>query len=112
MIWGFLEWDDDCEGLIRTVACEEEWRRCDESNTMVQWGVFDVTEGWEVPPPASLAWEVVIAKAGTWPSKELVEAQVAAWLGFLPDHIEIEVTVEKCSSVGGFAGEHSACRSL
>jgi hypothetical protein len=46
------------------------------------------------------------------PYKELVEAQVAAWPGFPPDCVAVNVFVEVHSSVGDLVREHSACRSL
>jgi hypothetical protein len=35
------------------VAGEAEWRACEASNNVVQWGVADATGGWEATPPTS-----------------------------------------------------------
>jgi hypothetical protein len=94
------------------MACEDEWKWHEAVNDAVQWGVTDATKGWEVTPPASPVGGVDVAGAGTWSSHdELVNARVAAWPGFPPDYVKIEVTIEKHSSVGGLVGEYSTCRS-
>jgi hypothetical protein len=106
-----LGWDNDCEGLMRTIAREEGWKECEAQNDAVQCGAE--ATGWEATPSASPVSRVDVAEAGIWPTpEELVDAWVAAWPGFPPDHVAVEVSVEVHSDVGDLAEGHSACRSL
>jgi hypothetical protein len=110
------EWDDGCPGLVEILARETEWKAQESSNDVVQWGVSGV-DGWEVTSSASPveeAWPgiVVDERCGTWPSSsEIVLTHADGW-PILSANIEggIEVTIEVCTDIGEFQGEHSACR--
>jgi hypothetical protein len=114
---GLLEWDDACDGLVRTVAREEEWKDREAQNDAVQWGVGAI--GWEVTPPASPVsqvdvprfrpWAVTseqIAQGRTWPTEE----EDLADRDRLAGRMQVEVSVEVHSSVGDLIEEHTACR--
>jgi hypothetical protein len=40
----FVEWDDDCEGLVRMIAREKEWKKCQAFNDVIDWGKKDGSE--------------------------------------------------------------------
>jgi hypothetical protein len=104
-----LGWDDDCLGLVRTLAREAEWRAREAHNDAVaaHWEV-DPSDGWGNTPPVSPVQQGL----GDWPSQEaLVDVEVAAWPHFPPDTLAIEVTVEIRSSIGDLVEEHPTCRS-
>jgi hypothetical protein len=58
-------WDNECEGLTRTIAREYEWRVREVHNDDVEWGVE--ATGWDVTPPASPVAGMGIASTGPWP---------------------------------------------
>jgi hypothetical protein len=110
------EWDDDCPGLVETLAREVEWKDREAHNEAVQWGVSS-TDGWGATPSASPveeAWPGMVADehSGNWPSVlEVVPTRADGW----PDlscNVEggVEVTVEVVTDVGKIQGEHSTCR--
>jgi hypothetical protein len=116
-----LEWDDDCEGLIRTIAREKEWEDHQAQNDAVQWGTLTPGAGWEETPPASLVfqdgipqfgpWGLMaeqVAQGGTWPTEEELHAERERLR--LGGHVPIEVSVEVYSSIGELTGERTACR--
>jgi hypothetical protein len=49
----YLEWNNDCEGLIKTIAREKEWEDRQVQNDSLQWGTSTSGSNWEVTPPAS-----------------------------------------------------------
>jgi hypothetical protein len=100
----FIEWDNDCEGLVQTIAREKEWEKCQAFNNAIDWGKKDgseasLEEGWP-GVPADAVWPSYDAGDSTrthgWPS---VEGGV-------------EVVVEVCSDASERQREHSACRCL
>jgi hypothetical protein len=105
--------------LTRTIAREEEWKRCEAQNDIIEWGA-EVT-GWEATPPASPIPRVDVAGAGLWPGVTMVEqlAQAGTWpteeeylAKCLADCVQVKVSVEVHSSVGDLVEGHTACRSL
>jgi hypothetical protein len=44
-------WDDDCDGLVKTIAREKEWEERERHNEAVQWGVGET--GWGTTLPVS-----------------------------------------------------------
>jgi hypothetical protein len=51
----FVEWDDNCEGLVRTIAREKEWEKRQALNDAIDWGKKDgseapLEEGWPIVP--------------------------------------------------------------
>jgi hypothetical protein len=104
-----LGWDDDCPGLVGTLAREAEWRIREAHNNAVaaSWGV-DSSDGWGNTLPISPIQE----ESGDWPSQEaLVDAEVAAWPHFPLDTLAIKMTVNTRSSIGDLVEEHPTCRS-
>jgi hypothetical protein len=101
-------WDDDCPGLVGTLAREEEWRIHKPHNNAeaAHWEVAPAND-WGNTPPVSL----IPKGLGEWPSQEaLINAEVAAWPHFLLPILAIEVTIETRSSVGDLFEKHPACR--
>jgi hypothetical protein len=102
--WFSLESDNNCEGLIRTIAREKEWENRQVQNDTIEWGKRShsetpVEEGWP-SVPTDAVWPPYDAGDSThthgWPSVKR----------------GVEVVVEVCSDASKHQREHSACRSL
>jgi hypothetical protein len=58
----FVEWDNNCEGLIRTIAREKEWEERQALNDAIEWGKKDGSKA-----PLEEGWPGVSVDA-VWPS--------------------------------------------
>jgi hypothetical protein len=98
----FVEWDDDCEGLVRTIAREKEWEKRQAFNDVIEWGKKDGLE-------ASLeeSWPGVPENA-VWPSYDA--GDLTHTHGWPSVKGGVEVVVEVRSSVGDLVEGRTACR--
>jgi hypothetical protein len=111
-LW-ILGWDDDCDGLVRMISWEEEWKEWECQNDAVQWGAE--ATGWEATPPASPVPRVDAAGVGIWPTTEEHLAWAGTWPSedeLLAEWVSVEVSVEVHTSIGELVEEHTACRLL
>jgi hypothetical protein len=100
----FIEWDDDCEGLVRTIAREKEWKRRQAINDAIDWGNKDGSEA-----PLEEGWPGVPSDA-VWPPYDA--GDLTRTHGWPSIEGGVKVVVEVCSDASERQREHSACRCL
>jgi hypothetical protein len=100
----FVEWDNDCEGLVRTIAREKEWEKCQAFNNTIEWGKNDGSE-------ASLekGWPSVPADA-VWPSYDT--GNLTHTHGWPSVKGRVEVVIEIHSSVRDLVERRTTCRCI
>jgi hypothetical protein len=112
-------WDDDCQGLVETLAKEAKWKDREAHNDAEAacWEV-KAPDGWGITPPTSPIHEgwpsvPIDAGSGTWPlPSNIVPLHPDGWPDLSPPvQDRVRVTFEVKSSVGD-SEEHSTCRSL